>query len=348
SAGRSVDVIANPFVKKNAILSKINLSRNRIFAPFWKTLPYETVADQIQNRKENFDDFSSGVCRFIKGVIKKVLLANTLAIVADKAFEMPPGELSVAFAWLGAIAYTFQIYYDFSGYSDMAIGLGKMFGFHFLENFNHPYSSRSVSEFWRKWHMSLSSWFRDYVFIPIGGSRVKTKSRLVFNLFVVWFLTGVWHGANWTFICWGLFYFVLLTVEKLTGFDDRIKKESSSVSTSCQNRGGGQYTAFSATNLEGIFTSFRRLYSAGFYFGRSICRTPLITTVLCFGWRIIRFAIIWLICTLWRIDTFSFLQRSFRYRLQNTSTKDTQTIRSLPLYTRLYCRYCLSSASVIW
>jgi alginate O-acetyltransferase complex protein AlgI len=185
---------------------------------------YETVADQISHRKENFDDFSIGVCRFLVGLFKKVLLANTLAIVADKAFSMPNNELSVAFAWLGIIAYTFQIYYDFSGYSDMAIGLGRMFGFHFLENFDHPYASRSVSEFWRKWHMSLSSWFRDYVFIPIGGSRVKTKSRLVFNLFVVWFLTGVWHGANWTFICWGMFYFFLLTGEKLTGFDERIKK----------------------------------------------------------------------------------------------------------------------------
>jgi len=185
---------------------------------------YETVADQIHNRKENFNDFSSGVCRFIVGVIKKVLLANTLAIVADKAFSMPSHELSTTFAWLGVVAYSFQIYYDFSGYSDMAIGLGKMFGFHFLENFDHPYSARSVSEFWRKWHMSLSSWFRDYVFIPLGGSRVRTKTRLVFNLFVVWFLTGVWHGANWTFICWGLFYFMLLVMEKLTGFDNRIKK----------------------------------------------------------------------------------------------------------------------------
>ena len=186
---------------------------------------YETIVDQISSRKENFDDFSAGVCRFLVGLFKKVFIANYMALIADKAFSMPSDELSVTFAWLGIIAYSLQIYYDFSGYSDMAIGLGRMFGFSFLENFDHPYSARSVSEFWRKWHMSLSSWFRDYVFIPMGGSRVKTKIRLLFNLLVVWSLTGVWHGANWTFICWGLFYFLLLTMEKLTGFDDRIKKE---------------------------------------------------------------------------------------------------------------------------
>ena len=185
---------------------------------------YETVFNQIHNRVETIDDFCAGVCRFIRGIAKKILLANTLAVVADKAFSMPANELSVAFAWLGAAAYTFQIYYDFSGYSDMALGLGKMFGFHFLENFDHPYASRSVSEFWRKWHISLGTWFRDYLYIPLGGSRVKTKARLIFNLFVVWLMTGVWHGANWTFICWGLFYFLLLTGEKLSGFDESVKR----------------------------------------------------------------------------------------------------------------------------
>ena len=127
-------------------------------------------------------------------------------------------------AWLGAVSYTFQIYYDFSGYSDMAIGLGKMFGFKFLENFNYPYISKSISEFWRRWHISLGSWFRDYVYFPLGGSRVTNKSRLVLNLFVVWFLTGVWHGANWTFIIWGLMYFVLITLEKLSDFENKLKK----------------------------------------------------------------------------------------------------------------------------
>ena len=182
---------------------------------------YETVAYQIKHREESFEKFSEGVCRFIIGLAKKVLLANTMAVVADYAFDMPNSELTVVMAWVGAIAYTFQIFFDFGGYSDMAIGLGKMFGFEFLENFNYPYISLSVSEFWRRWHMSLGTWFRDYVYFPLGGSRVKSKARLVFNLFVVWSLTGIWHGANWTFLCWGLMYFVLLTIEKLVGWEKK-------------------------------------------------------------------------------------------------------------------------------
>lgn len=161
---------------------------------------YETIAQQINDRKETLDDFSKGFCRFVVGFSKKVLLANTMALIADTAFDMPSNELTVAMSWLGAFAYAFQIFFDFSGYSDMAIGLGHMFGFSFLENFNYPYISKSISEFWRRWHISLGTWFRDYVYFPLGGSRTKTKSRLIFNLFVVWFLTGVWHGANWTFI----------------------------------------------------------------------------------------------------------------------------------------------------
>ena len=188
---------------------------------------YETIAKQIKSRQETFDDFASGVCRFMVGLEKKVLLSNTLAIVADNAFNMNSiNELSLSMAWLGAIAYTFQIYYDFSGYSDMAIGLGKMFGFSFLENFNYPYISKSISEFWRRWHISLGSWFRDYVYFPLGGSRVDTKKKLLFNLFVVWFLTGIWHGANWTFIIWGIMYFVLISIEKLIGFEKKFNKLS--------------------------------------------------------------------------------------------------------------------------
>ncbi|MBR5773273.1 MAG: MBOAT family protein [Clostridia bacterium] len=185
---------------------------------------YETIADQIQNRKETMEDFTEGICRFIVGLGKKMLLSNTMAIIADAAFAnklTEGGTISVSFAWLGAIAYTFQIFFDFSGYSDMAIGLGRMFGFHFLENFNYPYISTSVSEFWRRWHISLGTWFRDYVYIPLGGNRVKSKGRLMLNLFVVWFLTGVWHGANWTFITWGLMYFVLLAFEKITRLDKK-------------------------------------------------------------------------------------------------------------------------------
>jgi len=185
---------------------------------------YETVAQQMRNRKENWNDFSKGVCRFIIGLAKKVLIANNVALVADAAFALINSreyQASVLMAWLGAISYTLQIFFDFSGYSDMAIGLGKMFGFHFEENFNYPYISKSVSEFWRRWHISLQTWFRDYLYIPLGGSRVN-KVRLVFNLFVVWSLTGFWHGASWNFILWGLLYFALLTIEKLTGFHKKL------------------------------------------------------------------------------------------------------------------------------
>ncbi len=187
---------------------------------------YETVSNLINNRKETMDDFSEGVKRFIIGLGKKVILSNSLAIIADKAFGYSDfSQLSIGMAWLGALAYSLQILFDFSGYSDMAIGLGKMFGFHFDENFDYPYISKSVSEFWRRWHISLSTWFRDYVYFPLGGSRVGKKSRLVFNLFVVWLLTGIWHGASWNFVVWGLFYFILLSFEKLTGLPIRFNSK---------------------------------------------------------------------------------------------------------------------------
>ena len=180
---------------------------------------YTTVADQIRERRTTWDQFTQGVFRFVVGFNKKMLLANVMAEVADAAFAGVPG--SAAFAWFGALCYTLQIYFDFSGYSDMAIGLGKMFGFSFLENFSYPYISRTVTEFWRRWHISLGSWFRDYVYFPLGGSRVG-RGRLVLNLAVVWFLTGVWHGANWTFILWGVLYGVAITAEKLSGWTKRV------------------------------------------------------------------------------------------------------------------------------
>jgi alginate O-acetyltransferase complex protein AlgI len=182
---------------------------------------YEKIAAEITNRQESWDDIALGTQRFVYGLAKKVLLANYLAQIADNAFDYLAGSTTVAMAWLGALCYTFQIYFDFSGYSDMAIGLGRMFGFHFDENFNYPYVAGSVTEFWRRWHISLSSWFRDYVYIPLGGNRVKTP-RWVFNLFVVWLLTGIWHGANWTFVVWGLLYFVILLAEKTSGFANRL------------------------------------------------------------------------------------------------------------------------------
>lgn len=182
---------------------------------------YSTVCGQIVTRRTTWDQFTRGVFRFVVGFNKKMLLANVMAEVADRAFAQ--SAPSAATAWFGAICYTLQIYFDFSGYSDMAIGLGRMFGFEFLENFNYPYLSKSVTEFWRRWHMSLGSWFRDYVYFPLGGSRVG-KGRLVFNLVVVWFLTGLWHGANWTFILWGVLYGVLITFEKLADVVPRIER----------------------------------------------------------------------------------------------------------------------------
>lgn len=177
---------------------------------------YQTVADQIKCRKETWSAFSMGICRFLVGLFKKVLISNNMGLVADRAFEMnAQGTMNTPMAWLGAVSYALQIYYDFSGYSDMAIGLGHMFGFSFEENFNYPYISTSVTEFWRRWHISLGTWFRDYVYFPLGGSRVKSKARLIFNLAVVWILTGVWHGAAWNFLLWGVWFFVLLTIEKL-------------------------------------------------------------------------------------------------------------------------------------
>lgn len=175
---------------------------------------YQTVADELDERRENFDEFSEGVSRFVAGLAKKVLLANTIGELFNTLSTLPADENSVALAWLSSIAFTFQIYFDFSGYSDMAIGLGKMFGFHFLENFNYPYISKSITEFWRRWHISLSTWFRDYVYFPLGGSR-NGKVKTIRNIFIVWLLTGFWHGAEWNFLIWGLYFFVLLMIEKM-------------------------------------------------------------------------------------------------------------------------------------
>ena len=175
---------------------------------------YTQIENQLTERCHSIKNFSSGVERFILGLGKKAFLANNLALVADNAFEFSKSSsISALMAWLGIIAYTLQIYFDFSGYSDMAIGLGKMFGFNLPENFNFPYIARSISEFWRRWHMTLQCWYKDYIYIPLGGNRVATP-RYIFNVFIVWLLTGLWHGANWTFIIWGLMYFVLLVFEK--------------------------------------------------------------------------------------------------------------------------------------
>ena len=175
---------------------------------------YSDVDEQLTYRKETVDKFASGVQRFCAGLAKKVLLADTVYVLLNYYHEAFAFEQTVLGAWLIVILYTFQIYFDFSGYSDMAIGLGRMLGFEFLENFNYPYVSKSITEFWRRWHISLSTWFREYVYIPLGGNR-KGKLRQYRNIAVVWLLTGFWHGAGWNFVMWGLYYFVILFIEKL-------------------------------------------------------------------------------------------------------------------------------------
>lgn len=175
---------------------------------------YSDVAYQLIHRKMSSRMFASGVNRFILGLGKKVLIANTVARAADNIFALSPDQLTTPQAWIATICYTLQIYYDFSGYSDMAIGLGRMFGFEFLENFNYPYVSRSIQEFWRRWHISLSTWFRDYLYIPLGGNR-KGDGRTYFNLITVFFLCGLWHGANWSYVAWGLYHGLFLVLERL-------------------------------------------------------------------------------------------------------------------------------------
>jgi len=175
---------------------------------------YHDIAKQIISRKVNLDIFSDGVERFIYGLGKKVLIANALAVPADKIFAIPVEGLTPGLTWLGIICYTLQIYFDFSGYSDMAIGLGRMFGFRFLENFNYPYISQSIREFWQRWHISLSTWFRDYLYIPLGGNR-KGALRMYSNLVTVFFLCGLWHGASWNFVIWGLIHGLFLVIERI-------------------------------------------------------------------------------------------------------------------------------------
>lgn len=213
-------------------LGKVRVQRNLIsFGAYVTMFPqlvagpivqYETIEEQLDYREESLEKFGQGVERFIQGIGKKVLLANNIGMIWTAISAMNLSHMSVLTAWIGIIAYTFQIYFDFSGYSDMAIGLGKMFGFDFCENFNFPYISKSVTEFWRRWHISLGSWFREYIYIPLGGNRVSLGKQIR-NIFAVWFLTGLWHGASWNFAIWGLYYGVILLLEKMV-FHNILKK----------------------------------------------------------------------------------------------------------------------------
>lgn len=177
-------------------------------------IKYKDLENQLSNRKISISDFASGIRRFSYGLAKKVLISNTLGITVDAIFNGSLSDLNTPIVWIGAVAYTLQIYFDFSGYSDMAIGLAKMFGFHFNENFNLPYISKSITEFWRRWHISLSTWFKEYIYIPLGGNR-RGSIRTYINLMIVFFVTGLWHGASWNFVCWGIYYGIFLIIERL-------------------------------------------------------------------------------------------------------------------------------------
>ena len=213
-------------------MQKVKPERNLIdFATYITMFPqliagpivkYDDIHKQLANRKESINKFGEGVQRFIIGLGKKVILANNIGVISTQVKEVNLNDLSIVLSWIGIIAFTLQIYFDFSGYSDMAIGLAKMFGFDFLENFDYPYISKSITEFWRRWHMSLGGWFREYIYIPLGGNKKGTLIQ-VRNLFIVWFTTGLWHGASTNFVVWGLYFGVILFIEKIY-LKDLLKK----------------------------------------------------------------------------------------------------------------------------
>ncbi len=245
---------------------------------------YSDVAKQLVSRTHTFEKTGEGIRRFVIGMGKKILLANTLGELCE-AFNAS-GDKSVAFYWLFAVAYMLQIYFDFSGYSDMAIGLGKILGFDFMENFNYPFISASISEFWRRWHISLGSWFRDYVYIPMGGNRVN-KGRFLFNIFTVWFLTGFWHGAEWNFIVWGVFFGIMLALEKFF-FAKSLKKLKGLNHIYVLFFVAISFVIFSGTGLADSFGKVGGLFGAGgipalskefFYYLRSYGPVVLLGTV---------------------------------------------------------------------
>ena len=250
---------------------------------------FKDIAINLKVRNDTFSKYSEGLQRFVIGLSKKVLLADQLAMLSDNAYFIMNKGGSVATAWIGAIAYYLQLYYDFSGYSDMAIGLGKIFGFSFPENFDYPYISSSIKEFWRRWHMTLSGWFRDYVYIPLGGSR-KGKRRTLINLFIIWLLTGLWHGAGWNYILWGLGYFVIMNIEKVLLKHLNIPKII-----------GHVYTLVITISLQVIFHSTE--LASGLYYVKcmyggsklfdnnsvelitSAGMIPIIAVIFCYPWR---------------------------------------------------------------
>lgn len=219
---------------------------------------YHDINEQIDNRQQNLDKIAMGMRRFICGMGKKVLIANTMGQVTDIVFASELSQLSILTAWLGAIAYIFQIYYDFSGYSDMAIGLGHMFGFEFKENFNYPYGAKNIQDFWRRWHISLSTWFKEYLYIPLGGNR-KGKTRTAINKIIVFFATGLWHGANWTFVLWGLYHGLFLLLEEFVPLLKKLPRVFAHIYTIIVVTIG--FVLFRADTISDGFTYIARMFT---------------------------------------------------------------------------------------
>ena len=246
-------------VQKNyfKVLLYISFFPQLIAGPIVK---YRDIAGQIDNRSQSLEQIAQGLRRFVCGLAKKVLIANTMGQVADIIFAQSTSELGFLSAWLGAAAYLFQIYYDFCGYSDMAIGLGKMFGFTFKENFRYPYGARSVQDFWRRWHISLSTWFKEYLYIPLGGNR-KGKARTALNRIIVFFFTGLWHGANWTFVLWGLWHGLFLLLEEYLPFLKKLPKAIGHIYTTLVVLLG--FVVFRADTIGYGFGYIGRMFSFG-------------------------------------------------------------------------------------
>lgn len=275
---------------------KVNCQKNLLLLALYVSLfpqliagpivKYQEIEHQLKNRQESIDNFVTGIKRFLYGLAKKVIVANTCGKVAEAVFGREISSLGTGIAWLGLICYAVQIYFDFSGYSDMAIGLGKMFGFNFNENFNYPYTSLSITEFWRRWHISLSSWFKEYVYIPLGGNR-KGKVRTLLNLFVVFLLTGIWHGANYTFILWGIFYGIIIVCERLF-----FKKWLDKNTVKPLN---WLYTTLVVTLLWVFFRANSVEYAFAFVgklFDFSAGALPVYTVIDLWGWVVLAFGII--------------------------------------------------------
>lgn len=269
---------------------KIKLTRNPVHDALYLTFFAQIVSGPLSryndlenkmavlaDKKAKFDLFSEGVLRFMLGFIKKMIVADNLGRIANEVFACDLNFASAGYLWLGSICFSLQLYYDFSGYSDMAIGITKMLGYDCPENFNYPYTTASVSEFWRRWHMSLSFWFRDYVYIPLGGSKNKSRVRTYFNLFAVWILTGIWHGAGLHFVVWGLGYFVLISLERLTGLPKKLKNGVTKAlyrvfSLCCINL---LWVMFNASGLKVGLS-----YIKGMFFGAKVTMTSIRTGVL--------------------------------------------------------------------